>query len=135
MIVDVKSRISAGAKVQSMEQYQEIYRRSLDEPQKFWGEQAKRLNWFHTPHTPLDYDLEAVDFSWYGGGRLNASFNCVDRHLATHPEKTAIIWAADEPGEYRHISYRELKHEVCKLANALLAHGVRAGDRVASTCR
>jgi acetyl-CoA synthetase len=71
-----------------------------------------------------------VDFGWYLGGRLNACFNCVDRHVEHHGEKTAIIWAGDEPGNYRHVSYRELKHEVCRLANALLAHGVRKGDRV-----
>jgi acetyl-CoA synthetase len=71
-----------------------------------------------------------VDFSWYSGGRLNACFNCVDRHVEPRGEKTAILWAADEAGEYRHITYRELKHEVCRLANVLLAHGVKQGDRV-----
>jgi acetyl-CoA synthetase len=74
--------------------------------------------------------MEEVDFSWYGGGRLNACFNCVDRHLATQPEKTAIIWAEDEPGEYRTISYRELKHQVARIANVLHANGVGRGDRV-----
>src|SRR3990167_9564438 len=75
--------------------------------------------------------MEEVDFSGSGGGVLNACFNCVDRPLATQPEKTAILWAGDEPGEYRHISYRELKHHVARVANVLLAHGVRSGDRVA----
>jgi len=78
----------------------------------------------------LDADYEQVDFAWYSGARLNASYNCVDRHLATRGEQTAIIWAGDEPGVYRHISYRELKHQVCRLANVLIAHGVRKGDRV-----
>ena len=71
-----------------------------------------------------------MDFSWYSGGRLNACYNCVDRHLNERGEQTAIIWAGDEPGEYRHISYREVKHNVARVANVLLAHGVKKGDRV-----
>ena len=78
----------------------------------------------------MDVDLEEVDFSWYSGGRLNACYNCVDRHLETRGEQTAIIWAGDEPGDYRHITYRELKHNVARVANVLLAHGVKKGDRV-----
>jgi acetyl-CoA synthetase len=131
VLIDPKPAIAAGAKISSLEEYRALYRRSLDDPEGFWGEQSDRLAWYHRPHTVFDYDLEAVDFSWFAGGRLNACFNCVDRHLATQPDKTAIIWAADEPGEYRRISYRELKHQVARLANALLAHGVRRGDRVA----
>ena len=75
-------------------------------------------------------DYDAIDFAWFSGGRLNACYNCVDRHLADRADQTAIIWAGDEPGVYRHISYRELKHEVCRVANVLLAHGVKKGDRV-----
>ena len=72
-----------------------------------------------------------ADFAWYGGGKLNAAYNCVDRHLAERADQTAIIWAKDEPGEYQHITYRELKNEVCRVANVLRAHGVRKGDRIA----
>jgi acetyl-CoA synthetase len=113
-----------------MEEYQRLYRLSLDNPEWFWGEQAKTLTWYHPWHTVFDADYEEVDFSWFSGGRLNACFNCVDRHLATHGDRTAIIWAADEAGVYKHVSYRELKHNVCRLANVLHAHGVRKGDRV-----
>jgi hypothetical protein len=74
-------------------------------------------------------DYDEVDFAWFSGGRLNACYNCVDRHLKTKAEQTAIIWAADEPGVYRHITYREMKHQVCRMANVLHAHGVRKGDR------
>ncbi|MCP3938504.1 MAG: AMP-binding protein, partial [Actinomycetia bacterium] len=70
-------------------------------------------------------------FDWYSGGRLNACYNCVDRHVEKRGNQTAIIWAADEPGEYKHITYREMKNEVCRIANVLKAHGVKAGDRVA----
>jgi acetyl-CoA synthetase len=130
-VVPVKPRIAEGARIGSVEQYRELYRRSLADPEGFWGEVAQRLTWFHPFHKVMDFDLEAVDFSWYAGGRLNACFNCVDRHLDTQPDKTAIIWAADEPGEYERISYRDLKHHVARIANVLLHHGVQRGDRVA----
>ncbi len=129
-MIPVKPEISAGAQVKSLEQYRELYRRSLQDPEGFWREQAAILDWFHPPRAILDYDLEEIDFAWYSGGRLNACYNCVDRHLPTQGEKTAIIWAADEPGEYRRISYRELKHNVARFANVLKAHGVKKGDRV-----
>ncbi len=130
-MVPVKPEIAKRARVSSMEQYRELYRESLEKPEEFWRREAGRLDWYHQPHTVFDYDMEAVDFSWFAGGRLNACFNCVDRHLATQPDKTAIIWAKDEPGEYEKISYRELKHHVARIANVLLHHGVRRGDRVA----
>ncbi len=114
-----------------MEEYQRLYRLSLDNPEWFWGEQSKALSWFYPWHKVFDADYEEVDFSWFSGGRLNACFNCVDRHVETHADRTAIIWAADEPGVYKHITYRELKHQVCKLANVLIAKGVKKGDRVA----
>jgi acetyl-CoA synthetase len=129
-MIPVKPEIAAKAHVQSLAQYQEMYRRSIDDPEGFWREQASILDWFYPPRTILDADMVEVDFSWYSGGRLNACYNCVDRHLADKAEKTAIIWALDEPGEYRRISYRELKHNVARFANVLLAHGVKKGDRV-----
>jgi acetyl-CoA synthetase len=129
-MIPVKPEIAERARVGSLAEYERLYRRSLASPDEFWREHSERLTWFHPPSTILDVDLEEVDFSWFGGGRLNACFNCVDRHLATQPEKTAILWAEDEPGEYRTISYRELKHQVARVANVLLARGVRRGDRV-----
>jgi acetyl-CoA synthetase len=129
-MIPVKPEIAAKAHVQSLAQYQEMYRRSIDDPEGFWREQASILDWFYPPRTILDADMVEVDFSWYSGGRLNACYNCVDRHLADKAEKTAILWALDEPGEYRRISYRELKHNVARFANVLLAHGVKKGDRV-----
>jgi acetyl-CoA synthetase len=129
-VYPVPEWIRERAHVRSFEHYQRLYRQSLEQPETFWGEQANILTWFHPWQTVFDADWKEVDFSWYSGGRLNACFNCVDRHLDARGDQTAIIWAADEPGHYRHISYRELKHEVCRLANVLLAHGVRKGDRV-----
>ncbi|MCB1007361.1 MAG: AMP-binding protein, partial [Acidobacteria bacterium] len=126
----VKPEIAARSHIPSVEEYRRLYRLSLDDPEGFWRKQADILTWYHPPTSICDFDMKEVDFAWYGGGRLNACFNCVDRHLATQPDKTAIIWAGDEPGEYRTISYAELKHNVARVANVLLAHGVGKGDRV-----
>ncbi len=129
-MIPVKPEIAARSHIRSLEEYRRLYRLSLDDPEGFWRKQAEILTWFHPPTQILDFDMKEVDFSWYGGGRLNACFNCVDRHLATQPDKTAIIWAGDEPGEYRTITYAELKHNVARVANVLLAHGIGRGDRV-----
>ncbi len=117
--------------IRSMADFARLYRESLDDADRFWRRQADLLSWFYPPQNILDVDMQEVDFSWFGGGILNACFNCVDRHMTSAGDKTAIIWVADEPGEYQHISYRHLKHQVARLANVLLAHGVRRGDRVA----
>ena len=127
---DVPPHVRERAHLRSLEQYREIHQRSLEDPAGFWSEQGRTLDWYHPWHTVLDADFKEVDFGWFLGGRLNACVNCVDRHVEKHGERTAIIWAADEPGVYRNVSYRELKHEVCRLANVLLAHGVKKGDRV-----
>ncbi|HEY0781902.1 MAG TPA: acetate--CoA ligase, partial [Thermoanaerobaculia bacterium] len=129
-MIPTKPQITERAHIKSMEQYREMYRRSLEQPEQFWREQAGILDWFHPPRNIVDIDPKEIDFSWYSGGRLNACYNCVDRHLATQGDKTAIIWVGDEPGEYTHISYRELKHNVARVANVLVAQGVRKGDRV-----
>jgi len=129
-LYEVKPHIRERAWIQSMEEYQRLYRKSLEDPDGYWSEQARALDWFHPWSQVLDADYEEIDFAWFSGGRLNACFNCVDRHLPARGEQTAILWAGDEPGVYRHVSYRELKHNVCRLANVLIAHGVRKGDRV-----
>jgi acetyl-CoA synthetase len=123
--------VAATSHVGSIEEYQRLYRLSLDDPEAFWAKQAEAIDWFVPPRTIMDSDYENVDFSWYLGGRLNACHNCVDRHLNTRGDQTAIIWAKDEPGEYEHITYRDLKHRVACVANVLKYHGVRKGDRVA----
>jgi acetyl-CoA synthetase len=130
-MIPVKPHIAATAHIKSLEQYQEMYRYSIEQPEKYWREQAAILDWYHPPSSIFDEDPQEVDFSWYSGGRLNACYNCVDRHLATQGNKTAILWVGDEPGEYRSITYRELKHNVARIANVLRDQGVRKGDRVA----
>ena len=131
----VKPHIRERAHIKTMEEYQRLYRLSLDNPEWFWGEQAKTLTWFHPWQSVFDADYREVDFSWFLGGRINACFNCVDRHLPHLGDKTAIIWAQDEPGQYTHISYRELKHNVARVANVLLHHGVMPRSRATSVTR
>jgi acetyl-CoA synthetase len=129
-MIPVKDRIAARAHVSSIEQYWEMYRRSIEDPEGFWREQAGIVDWLRPPRTVGRWDYREVDFAWYEGGELNVCVNCVDRHAASTPERTALIWAADQPGEYRHITYRELLREVCRVANVLRRLGVRKGDRV-----
>jgi acetyl-CoA synthetase len=125
-----KPHIAESAHIGSMSEYERLYRLSLDDPETFWAKQAERLSWFYRWNEVFDHDYDNVDFGWFLGGRLNACFNCVDRHLSTRGDQDAIIWAKDEPGEYQHITFRQLKHEVSKVANVLRYHGVRKGDRV-----
>jgi len=126
----VKEAIARRAHVGSLEEYQRLHRESLDDPDGFWRRQAAILDWFHPFHTVTDGDFAAVDFGWFLGGRLNACFNCVDRHLAKRAEQTAIIWAKDEPGQYERVTYRQLYREVGRVANVLRRLGVKKGDRV-----
>ena len=129
-MIPVKPHLAKGARVKSLEEYEKLYRESIEDPQVFWRKQADRLSWFHPPASVGEWDFAEVEFSWFAGGRLNACYNCVDRHVGTDGDKTAIIWARDEAGEYERISYRQLQWEVSRVANVLLAHGVRRGDRV-----
>ena len=115
------------------EQYEEMYKRSVEDPAGFWGEQAENyLTWFKKWDTVLDwsFDQEDLHINWFKGATLNVSYNCLDRHLETRGDQVAIIWEGDDPNEDRKITYRELHEEVCKLANVLKDRGVKKGDRV-----
>jgi acetyl-CoA synthetase len=113
------------------QRYRELYRRSIEDPEGFWSEQADRfVSWSARWKKVLDWDFTKGYVRWFEGGRLNACFNCVDRHLATRGEQTAIIWEGNEPDQSRTITYRELHQQVCRLANALKDRGIGKGDRV-----
>jgi acetyl-CoA synthetase len=112
--------------------YREMYARSISDPTGFWAEQAKRLDWTRAP-TKIDnwsFAPGNVSIKWFEDGVLNASYNCIDRHLATRGNQTAIIWEGDDPSQSKHISYQELHDEVCKMANILRTRNVKKGDRV-----
>ncbi|MEI9987416.1 MAG: acetate--CoA ligase [Aliidongia sp.] len=111
--------------------YERLYRRSIEEPEAFWGEQGKILDWIK-PYTKVKNTrfTDGVSIKWYEDGTLNAAANCIDRHLATKANDTAIIWEGDDPSVSRRISYAELHEQVSRLANVLKARGVKKGDRV-----
>ncbi len=112
--------------------YERLYRRSIDDPEGFWSEQAEEfLDWFRPWERVLDWDYSEPRIRWFEGGRLNACHNCVDRHLDTRADQTAIIWEGDDPGDDAHITFRDLHERTCRLANALKDRGVKKGDRVA----
>ena len=113
------------------ETYAVMYKRSIEEPSDFWDEQAKTLlTWTRPWHTTQDADMHGGKFRWFDGGQLNVCFNCIDRHLPTRSNQTAIIWEGDDPAESRTITYGELAASVNKLANGLKSRGVKKGDRV-----
>ncbi len=122
-------RIQKEALIKSEEQYQEMYDRSINDPDAFWLEQAKTLTWFKEPNIACRYEWKPnhVEHTWFEDGSLNLTVNCLDRHLS---EKTAILWQGDSPDEKRQLSYRELHEEVCRFANVLKSQGVKKGDRV-----
>jgi len=115
------------------ETYQAMYQRSIDDPEAFWAEQARdRLDWIKpfSKIKDVSFAREDLHIRWFEDGVLNVTANCIDRHLAEHADRTAIIWEADEPDHSQHISYRELHEQVCRLSNALKKLGVGKGDRV-----
>jgi len=113
------------------EKYHDMYRASLDDPETFWSQQAKEfLSWDKTWDSVCESDLSTGHARWFDGGKLNASVNCIDRHLPHRADQTAILWEGDDPGESQHITYQVLKDEVCRLANVMHDRGVRPGDRV-----
>ena len=120
------------ARINSIASYQSQYKLSIEDPETYWSAKAKEtINWQHEFHTTKQSDFKTGLISWFLGGRLNVTENCVDRHLATQADKVAILWEGDEPGNIRKITYRELHEKVCRLANVLRKDGVRKGDRVA----
>jgi acetyl-CoA synthetase len=131
-IYEVPADIAAKAHIDD-ERYRAMYERSVDDPEGFWAEYAdKFVTWFKKWDRVMDYSFDADDLHirWFEGGKLNVSYNCLDRHLDTRGDQTAIIWEGDNPEEDKHITYRQLHAEVCKLANAMKARGVQKGDRV-----
>lgn len=115
----------------SKEQYDALYKRSIEDPDAFWGEQADQfLSWYKMWDKVQEWDFDKADIQWFIGGKLNVSYNCLDRHLETRGDQTAIIWEGDDPANDKHITYRELHEQVCKFANVLQDHGVKKGDRV-----
>jgi acetyl-CoA synthetase len=122
---------SKKAHIKSLEEYKKIYQRSIDDPEGFWGEMAQQLDWYKKWNKVLVEDFAKARHSWFVGGKLNVSYNCVDRHCKTwRRNKAAIIWQGEPLNESRTLTYQELYYEVNKFANVLKKLGVKKGDRV-----
>lgn len=112
--------------------YFKRYQHSIENPDEFWAEQAKIVDWIK-PFTQVkntSFDKDNFKIEWFADGELNVSTNCLDRHLKEHPHKPAIIWEGDHPSRHKIVSYKELHDEVCRFANVLKKYGIGKGDRV-----
>ena len=120
-----------GSSSKSLDQYKEVHRASIEDPASFWLEEAKkRLEWFVPPKVALQGGFDAGDARWFAGGKLNVSYNCLDRMCEAHPEKIAIVAEGDEPDDVRKLTYKETLRKTCQIANALTQQGVQRGDVV-----
>ena len=114
--------------------YEKFYEKSINDPEGFWSEQALNIDW-HKPFTKdaikkVNFSKDNLEIKWFYDGKLNVSYNCIDRHLKTKSDNTAIIWEGDNPNESKNITYKELHTEVCLMANVLKQRGVKKGDRI-----
>ena len=117
--------------IESFEQYQEVYKNSIEDPASFWAEQAETFVWKQKWDKVVDWNFRDPDVKWFVNGKLNITENCLDRHLEQNGDKIAIIWEPNEPNEAPvQLTYNALHAEVCKFANVLKANGIKKGDRV-----
>lgn len=123
--------ISQKAHIKNMEQYEEMYKRSIEDPEGFWGEIASNFTWFKKWDKVMDFDFTKPEIKWYEGGKTNMCYNCLDRNLKKLGDKVAIIWEGNDPGDDIKLTYKDLHEKVCKFATVLRNHGVKKGDRVA----
>ena len=110
--------------------YDRLYRQSIEQPEQFWSEQARRLDWISPWSMIQDCDIRSGKAIWFKNARLNVSYNCLDRHLETRGDQPAFIWEGDDPSRSASLSYRQVHQQVCRLANLLKQRGVKKGDRV-----
>jgi len=124
-------RISGRAWIKSLDEYRKLYEQSINDPEAFWGQVAERISWYERWQKVMDYNFVTADIEFFKGGKLNVSYNCLDRHVeAGHGDQTALIWEGNDPQESRRYTYSELLREVQKFANVLRRMGVQKGDRV-----
>jgi acetyl-CoA synthetase len=129
-VFPVKPEIAAKAHITTA-RYQDMFERAARDPEGFWAEQSRRIAWMKAPTKIKNTNFAGnVSIKWFEDGTLNASASCLDRHLATRGDQTAIIWESDDPAVSKHVTYRELHEQVCRLANAMKGLGVKKGDRV-----
>ena len=133
-VYEPNASFRAGAHIKSMDEYQEEYQRSIADPEAFWAEKAEGFHWFKKWDAVRSYNYDMnqgpIEIKWFEGGTTNIVYNCLDRHLESKGDQTAIIWEGNEPGEDSTLSYNEVHEQVCKFANVLKSRGVKKGDRV-----
>ena len=133
-IYDPPANVSETAWIKSMDQYREMYERSIKDPDGFWAEQAEQFIWFKKWDRvrKFNYNVKKgkIFIEWFLGAKTNITVNCLDRHIESRGDQTAILWEGNEPGETRNLTYQELLTQVCRFSNVLKKHGVKKGDRV-----
>jgi acetyl-CoA synthetase len=131
LIYEPSDSVKIKATIKHMEEYRELYQKSIKDPEKFWGELAEGLDWSKKWNKVSEWDFSKPEIKWFVGGKLNASYNCLDRHLNTwRSNKVALIWQGEPLEENRFFTYQQLHYHVCKFANVLKKLGVKKGDRV-----
>ena len=130
-VFPVPDSFASKAHVSSMDQYKQMWQKSIDDPEGFWAEIAEQFWWDKKWDKVMEYDYHKAEIKWFIGGKTNITYNCLDRHLETRGDQPALIWEGNEPGEDKTLTYKELHAEVCKFANVLKSKGVKKGDRVA----
>jgi len=128
-IIDIKDEYKKNAYINTAK-YEEMYKQSIDDPENFWAEQAEKVDWTKKWDKVMDYDFNTADIKWYLGGKLNVTYNCIDRHLEERGDQKAIIWESDDPNLDKSYTYKELHKEVSRFANVLKKHDVKKGDVV-----
>ena len=128
-IIDIKDEYNKNAYINT-EKYEEMYKQSIDDPENFWAEQAEKVDWTKKWDKVMDYNFNTADIKWYLGGKLNVTYNCIDRHLEERGDQKAIIWESDDPNLDKSYTYKELHKEVSRFANVLKKHDVKKGDVV-----
>ncbi len=131
LVYEPSDSVKTKATIKTMEEYRKLYQKSVKDPEKFWGELAEELDWKKKWNKVLEWDFSKPEIKWFVGGKLNASYNCLDKHLNTwRRNKVALIWQGEPLEENRSFTYQQLYYHVCKFANVLKKLGVKKGDRV-----
>ena len=122
---------TVNAHINSLDKYNEMYNKSIEDPDSFWSDIAKRITWYKPWEKVRDFNFQNGEIKWFENGKLNVSYNCLDRHVESgNGEKTAIIWEGNDPSEDMHFSYNKLLEKVKKFSNVLKDLGIEKGDRV-----
>ncbi len=124
-------KIKQKAYINNMEEYEAMYKRSIEDPEGFWGEIGEQFTWFKKWDKVMNYDFTKPEIKWFEGGKTNICYNCLDKNLEKRGDKVAIIWEGNSPDEDAKYTYKDLYNEVCKFASVLRKHGVKKGDRIA----